>query len=135
MARLQSCFQASTLFLASITPTFAAEPTRPAAPISESQSLIIENSNLSGKELLTALTSANLSERRHAEMYLLGVLDATEQIAWCDYKKLKTITLDEAVYTGLKKLSEEELGKRASTLVAGILHKRFPCKGNDEAQF
>jgi hypothetical protein len=119
MNRLQRCLHVFALCMALTTPVLAAEP----------RSLVIENSGLSGKELLAALTSTSFSEKRHAEMYLLGVLDATELIAWCDYKTVKTSTLREAVHTGLKSLSQAELEKRASTLISGILHQRFPCWG------
>src|SRR2546427_1932773 len=38
----------------------------------------------------SAYMSKEVPERRYAEMYLLGVLDATEGRAWCDYRHLKT---------------------------------------------
>jgi len=73
--------------------------------------------------------SENITERRYAEMYLLGVLDATEGIVWCDYYQVKTISLDEIVYEGLKKTDSAQRQKRAARVIADILGKRLACKG------
>lgn len=98
-------------------------------PLPDSQSLIIENNNLSAGEFLAAFISQNMTERRYAEMYLLGVLDATEGIACCDYRHVKTISLDEAIYEGLKKADSEQMRKRASLVITDILKKDLSCTG------
>jgi len=63
-------------------------------------------------------------------MYLLGVFDATEGIAWCDYRLVKTISLEELVYEGMKKMDSTQLQKRAAFVVVNILKKNLDCKGN-----
>jgi Rap1a immunity proteins len=99
--------------------------------IAESQSLIIENNNLSAAAFHSAYLSKNITERRYAEMYLLGVLDATEGKDWCDYKGVKTITLDEAVFVGFKKLDREKLKARASTVIKEMLSRNFTCRKSE----
>ncbi|WP_338845604.1 Rap1a/Tai family immunity protein [Massilia sp. W12] len=92
------------------------------------QSMIIENNNLIASEFFAAYMSKNMQERRFAEMYLLGVLDATEGSAWCDYKLVKTISLDEMVYEGFKNSDPEKLKRRASSVISEILQKKLACK-------
>jgi Rap1a immunity proteins len=96
--------------------------------IHESQSLIIDNSNFSTKDFFNAFTSTNLTERRYAEMYLLGVIDATEGINWCSYKIAKTGTVEEIIYSSLKKLSGSKDNQRASSTIREILATRLSCK-------
>jgi hypothetical protein len=58
-----------------------------------------------GKFML--IRSSNLpEERRYADLYLLGVVDATEGKVWCGYRKRLTISILEWIDTGLKKLDE-----------------------------
>lgn len=102
--------------------------TKLARPLPDAQSLVIENNNLSAGEFLDAFVSNNMAERRYAEMYLLGVLDATEGIAWCDYYHIKTISLNEAVYDGLKKANSTQLRKRAALVITDILKQNHSCK-------
>jgi hypothetical protein len=94
---------------------------------SQSQSLIIENTNLTAKRYLNALMDGTTEERKYSEMYLLGVLDSSEGEIWCDYKTYKTITIDEILFVEMKKLSELELNKRASLVIKDILKNQFPC--------
>lgn len=115
----------SGLFLLASLPACA--ETRLLRPLHESQSLIIENKDLSALDFWTVYRSKNAGERRFAEMYLLGVIDATEGRDWCGYKTIKTITIDEAVYMGFKKLERGQLEKRASTVIRQILAGKFPC--------
>jgi hypothetical protein len=108
--------------------SYAHAETKLARKIPDSQSLVIENNNLSAEDFFSAFTSKNTEEKRYAQMYLLGVLDATEGISWCDYRLVKTISLEERVYEGLKKLDSNQLKKRASIVIASILKNRIPCK-------
>ncbi|MCB4789978.1 hypothetical protein LGR64_27150 [Delftia sp. Lp-1] len=117
----------STLILG-VFPHANAE-TRLARPVPDSQRLIIENNNLSADTFFTAYMSKNLMERRYAEMYLLGVLDATEGRVWCDYQHFKTITLAEVLHSGLSKLDLKQRESRAAHVISDILGKEFPCKG------
>ncbi|WP_374328434.1 Rap1a/Tai family immunity protein [Azonexus sp.] len=102
--------------------------TRLAQPLPDSQSLVIENNNLSASDFFAAFMSKNMMERRYAQMYLVGVLDATEGNAWCDYHRIKTISLNEAVYEGLKNAEASQLRKRAALVITDILKKDFSCK-------
>jgi hypothetical protein len=103
--------------------------TRLARPVPDSQRLTIENNNLSADTFFTAYMSKNLMERRYAEMYLLGVLDATEGRVWCDYQHFKTITLAEVLHSGLSKLDLKQRESRAAHVISDILEREFPCKG------
>jgi hypothetical protein len=115
-----------SLYLA--IPIHAHAETKLLRPLPDSQSLIIENNNLTAGDFFAAYMSKNMVERRYAEMYLLGVLDATEGIAWCDYHLVKTISLDEEVFEGMKKADSNQLRKRASLVITDILKKRLSCK-------
>lgn len=100
-------------------------------PLPPTQSVIIENTNLKAKDYFNALMSSFPEERRYAELYFLGVLDATEGSAWCDYKTYKTITIDETVFVEFKKLTVQQLDERAATVIIKILRKKFPCRSNN----
>jgi hypothetical protein len=117
------------LACASLSSNLAQAETRLFAPIHESQSLIIENNNLSAADFHSAYLSKNLAERRYAEMYLLGVLDSSEGVDWCSYRSIKTITIDEVVFTGFKRLDASKMELRASAVIKEILSNSFPCKG------
>lgn len=52
------------------------------------QNLIIENVELSTKNYLDAKKNRGI-DRQYAEIYLLGILDATEDEQWCDYAHLR----------------------------------------------
>lgn len=97
-------------------------------PLAPTQSIIIENTNLTAKNYFNVLMSDSVDERRYAELYLLGVLDATEGSVWCDYKTYKTIIIDETIFVELKKLSGQQLDKRAATVIKSILSQKFPCR-------
>lgn len=94
----------------------------------DSQRLFIENNNLSAEEFLAAYMGKDLMQRRYAEMYLLGVLDATEGHAWCSYQQFKTITLAETLYSNLEKTNAKQRKKRAAIVITEILEGQFPCK-------
>lgn len=100
-----------------------------AKPLPDNQSVIIENTNLTTRAYLNARMSKSVDERQYAGLYLLGVLDATEGHAWCDYKTFKTITIDERLFVEFEKLSERELDDRAARVITKILSKTFPCRG------
>ncbi|MEE3664276.1 Rap1a/Tai family immunity protein [Brenneria sp. g21c3] len=85
--------------------------------------------NLSGTDLLRAWTAQNDNQaRQQADMYLLGVLDATEGKSWCSYNILKSITLEEIVFSYFKKLPAERLQERASRLIEEALIQNNSCK-------
>ena len=97
--------------------------------IPDNKSGITENSvDLKASDFFSSYTSSSVSERRFAELYLLGVMDSTEGTKWCGYKKFKTITLRERIYVELKKLNSAQLNQRASELITTVLSQRYPCE-------
>lgn len=87
------------------------------------------NVNLSGEKFVKAWRSGEENpERLKADLYLLGVLDATEGKIWCDYKTLKIFTVHEVVYRYFQTLPPERLKERASTLILEALVKDHSCK-------
>lgn len=97
-------------------------------PISPTQRVFIDNINLTVKDFFSAYMSKSVDERRYAELYLLGVMDATEGRSWCDYRAYKTITLGEEVFLGLKALDKSKQGDRAAYVISNILSNKFPCR-------
>ena len=59
-------------------------PSRLAQPLSPSQNVIIENTNISMGEFWDAYKGENPEHRRQAQLFLLGVLDATEGVSSFD---------------------------------------------------
>ena len=92
----------------------------------------IDNLDLSAKEFWRSYMSKDVQERRLAEMYLSGAVDSTEGSIWCDYSLALPGSILEQIYIGFKKASEPELKMRASTLIALILSKKLPCKGENK---
>lgn len=115
------------LFAIAILPCDGHARTRLLAPIHDSQSLIIENNNLTAADFYAAYLSKQVQQRRYAEMYLLGVMDASEGVAWCSYRTVKTTTIDEAIFTGFKRLDPGKMKLRAATVIREILSGNFGC--------
>jgi len=102
--------------------------------IGDSQSLSFQDINLSGAKFFKAWTSAaNPQERQQADLYLLGVLDATEGKGWCGYQTLKSGTLQEVVFSYFKKLSPERLQERASRLIEEAIMRHHSCDKGDKS--
>lgn len=99
-------------------------------PLPPTQRVFFDNINLSAREFFVAYMSKSVEERRYAELYLLGVLDATEGLSWCDYRTFKTVTVGEEIYLGFKGLAKSEEDRRAAHVIARILGEKFPCRGN-----
>lgn len=90
--------------------------------------ITVDSVNLSGKDFFRSYMSRIPEERATAELYLLGVMDATEGGLWCDYRTFKTITLRERVFLEFKEMDVAKLNERASKIVEEILSRRYPCK-------
>lgn len=121
---------ASLVLLAgSLSPGLPAAGPRFTSPAPPTQRLFIDHVNLTAEDFFAAYMSQTVEERRYAELYLLGVLDATEGIGWCDYRTFKTTTLGEEIFSGFKALDPARLKARASRVIADILARRFPCRG------
>ena len=57
---------------------------------------------------------------KNVELYLLGVMDATEGKSWCNYQTYKTITLRERIYEAFKKPRKYQFNNRAATVIENI---------------
>lgn len=120
---------ASLVLLAgSLSPGLPAAGPRFTSPAPSTQRQFIDHTNLTAEDFFAAYMSQTVEERRYAELYLLGVLDATEGIGWCDYRTFKTTTLGEEIFAGFKALDPARLKARASHVIAEILARRFPCR-------
>lgn len=91
-------------------------------------SITPDHVNLSAKTFLTNFISQDEDTRKTAQLYLLGVMDATEGRSWCDYRQFSTATLNEFIFEYFKKRTQIELEQRASTLIENSLQSYFPCK-------
>lgn len=112
-------------------PAGAAEPAatgRLHSPHSPQQNLIIENNAITLAEFWQAYTSRETEPRRRAELFLLGVLDSTEGSQWCDYRRVKTIAIDELLFSRLKKRQPEQSSERAARVIVDVLRQAFPCR-------
>lgn len=94
------------------------------------QSLDSDSVNLAGRDFFNAYTSQDSLVGEKARLYLLGVQDSTEGRVWCSYERLKTLTLQEAVYEHFKRLPPQQLEKRAASLIEEMLATKFPCGGS-----
>lgn len=110
------------------TECYATERYKAPAMIPKSDTQITINSvNLTAEKFFKSYMSDSADERKKAELYLLGVMDATEGKSWCDYSSFKTITLRERIYENFKRLNGHQLNKRASEIIEHILSSRYPC--------
>lgn len=125
----QGVFLFSILSAIAITSVAEAGESSFTKSIAPTQAAFITNNDLKAGKFFAAYTHSSVDERRFAEIYLLGVLDATEGKSWCDYKKFKTISIDEELYSRFKKIPESRMNDRASDVITEILGKSFPCQG------
>lgn len=95
---------------------------------SDMQSLAIENLDLSAQEFWKTYRSKDISERRLAEMYLIGVLDSGEGRMWCGYNIALPHSILDQVHIGFKKASEEMMAGRASDVINHVMSNVLPCK-------
>ncbi|WP_416260199.1 Rap1a/Tai family immunity protein [Gibbsiella quercinecans] len=118
---------ASTIFPTSFL--VSANPDSSQLLIRDQRFLWQENVNLTGDKFLQAWGStSNEQERLKADMYLMGVLDATEGKNWCNYQRLKTITLQEIIYSYFKKPPQARLNERAAKLIEEAITQHHSCK-------
>ena len=83
---------------------------------------------ISGEKFLHAwLSKDDEQERLKANMYLMGVMDATEGREWCSYKVALPGSLRESIYSYFNKLSEEQKKEPAATLIKKALMRDLPC--------
>lgn len=97
-------------------------------PADNKQRLVIDNLNLSGADFMAAYMSENVSQRRLAEMYLIGVLDSTEGNTWCGFGIVLPGALQEQIFIGLKQQTKEVMQGKAPEVISSLLSKKLPCK-------
>ncbi|MDP9766901.1 Rap1a/Tai family immunity protein [Kosakonia cowanii] len=74
----------------------------------------------------------NERERIKADMYFLGVLDATEGKTWCNYKKILPSSAHEYIYSSLSKMKSEEREQPAAEYIANSMADILPCAKRSE---
>lgn len=96
--------------------------------LADNSSLSRNDTSLTGETFFRAwLAKDNERERMKANMYLLGVFDASEGREWCGYSKALPDTLRENVYSFFRHLPEKRLQERASSLIIESLKNTLPC--------
>ncbi len=96
-------------------------------PLQATERLLIKNTNLSARDFWESYMSKDVEQRRLAEMYLIGVLDASEGNFWCSYSAALPGSIQELLYLDFKEKGFNSK-KRASKFIVNSLSKRLPCK-------
>lgn len=124
-------FLASVLLVLSSPVSYANDNATPSdLQLLARDGITINSVNLTAKQFFKSYTSDHADERRSAELYLLGVMDATEGKSWCDYKTFKSDTLRGRIFEAFKKLESHRLNERASKVIENILiqlNQYHPC--------
>ena len=107
-------------------PSSAKPPSLPASD----KAISVDSINLRADIFFSELNNQSDPARERAQLFLLGVQDATEGKSWCGYRAFKTITLREDIYEYFKKLPPVRLSERASVIIEEALRKNFPCKAS-----
>lgn len=90
-----------------------------------------DRGNVTGEQLLNAWNDrADKEASLQAQIYLLGLFDATEGMGWCKSKTTMPSALREWTYGYFKKLPPERLKEKASALMLEALKHYFPCRNN-----
>ena len=97
-------------------------------PDHDTESLLMKNLDISLVDFLTAYRSKDLTQKRFAQMYLIGLLDATEGSIWCEYSKILPHFIEEYIPIGFKNADDLQLKKRASETILSTMSEYFPCK-------
>ncbi|ELY4855800.1 hypothetical protein SM113_003820 [Cronobacter turicensis] len=88
-----------------------------------------DRGNVTGEQLLSAWNDRVDKEASlQAQIYLLGLFDATEGMGWCKSKTTMPSTLREWTYGYFEKLPPERLKEKASVLMLEALKYYFPCR-------
>lgn len=97
-------------------------------PDNEKQRIVSQNLSLTTKLVFNAYMSKNIEQRRLAEMYVIGVIDASEGVSWCGFEVASPDAIQEQVYIGLKNMLKKSPNERASTAIKSKLEELLPCK-------
>ncbi|WP_320726245.1 Rap1a/Tai family immunity protein [Enterobacter sp. 118C5] len=122
--------------LASAQPEKYTYPRAEALPQDDTSNMMRDPALLTGYDLnLTAerfanawLSKTNERERIKANMYLLGVVDASEGTVWCKGKPFLPNTLHEFLYPRFANLTAEQKEERASKIITDGMKELRPCK-------
>jgi hypothetical protein len=74
------------------------------------------------------LSKTNERERIKANMYLLGVVDASEGTTWCKGRPFLPNTIHEFLYSRFANLSKQQGEERASKIIIDGMKELRPCK-------
>ena len=132
-------FAIALLFIASLAEAQTGNysyPDATALPQDDTSNLLRDPGLLTGYDLnlrAARFTSAWLSqtnerERIKADMYLLGVVDASEGKAWCKGHPILPNTIYEFLYSRFAHLSEQEGKRRASEIITDGMGELSPCQ-------
>lgn len=113
-------------FLLLVVNSIAKENT-PLFPEQGGQRLIITNLHMTNEEFFRAYMSENIQERRLAEMYVVGVVNGSDGISWCGFRKVSPDAIQEQVFIALKKSVETSPKDRPSVAIVSHLKKILPC--------
>jgi hypothetical protein len=83
--------------------------------------------HFTAKKFTSLYFSDNPDDRRFAEFFMLGVLQASEGKLLC-IKEAKTLTVVEQLYTPLHRLDEARCNEPAASVITSIVHNFAPCK-------
>lgn len=99
----------------------------------QGRNIFLNGSNLSLKRFMEYYSSPKPVEQNIANAFLLGVVDATEGKIWCDYRLLKTVSIEDFLSSRLKETSRSMANERAAYVISHILEKAFPCQKETRA--
>ena len=86
------------------------------------------NNHLTFGAFLGALNSDDERLRRDADVYIYGVIDATEKRIWCSFWDIKSSELINHLRYLFKKVDKSRYDERASHVITELLQNRRPCK-------
>jgi hypothetical protein len=93
-------------------------------PKNDKERLYYLNQTLSAKALFNAYMSHDKFQRRLAEAYALGALNATQGIVWCNSGALSPSAFREQIYTALKQHQND----LASIVLVNHFAHFSPCR-------
>ena len=97
-------------------------------PGNEKQRMSSQSLSLTTELFFKAYMSKNIGQRRLAEMYVIGVIDASEGVSWCGFEIASPSAIQEQVYLGLKNTLAKSPNERPSTAIKSKLQELLPCK-------
>lgn len=101
-------------------------------PGGDKERLLINNFAFSVSDFLVAYMGNDINQRRLAEMYLIGALNASEGKEWCSYRGLLPTSIQEEIYIGFKYKTFDP-NQQAVDAILSIMSDTLPCQENDEA--